>query len=101
MLQLLCALIGLEAQMPQSAAQYKAAVYLLALRLGVLDSKSPVPAVASISDSEDANAKHAVLVSCWLKYKLPTWSLLLQEANYIIHIIYYYTCLTIGATDLE
>lgn len=62
-MQLLCAVIGLDSQMPASAAAYKASVYLLTLRFGVLNSKSAVPAVSSISEPEDANGKHAVLVS--------------------------------------
>ena len=65
-LQLLCTLTGLDIHMPHSAPQFKAAVYLMTLRLGVASSKSLIPAVTSIlssQGSEDAMTKHAELVS--------------------------------------
>lgn len=65
-LQLLCTLTDLEVHMPRSAPQFKAAVYLMTLRLGVMSSKSSLPAVATVLDSqasEDASSKHAELVS--------------------------------------
>ena len=64
-LQLLCTLTGLDIHMAHSAPQFKAAVYLMTLRLGVASSRSPVPAVASILDSqvsEEASTKIAELV---------------------------------------
>lgn len=64
-LQLLCVLMGADAQMPRSAGQYRAAVYLLALRVGVPNSKSSIPAIADMSTAEDAASENAALVcSC-------------------------------------
>jgi hypothetical protein len=63
-LNIVSCLIGMDAHMPTSSSQLKAAIYLLTTRFAALDARTSIPAVSKLRDAQaDVRPEVVELVS--------------------------------------